>query len=98
MTFGSYATAPRRRVSVSLIVVFAFPLTEERQTADGLADEVVEHVRGRGHHGRGARVAEVSLDADLLSEGRAAADAHRQLRHLGRGVPPPPRALPQRAD
>ena len=78
-TFGSYATAPSRNV-VSLATVAR---SEQRQAADGLADEVVERVGGRRHDPRGARVAEAALDAELLAERRAAAHAHREVGDLG---------------
>src|SRR2546428_6195531 len=43
-------------------------LSEQWETADRLADEVVERVRRRGHDRGRPGVAEVTLDTDLLPE------------------------------
>src|SRR5574337_233539 len=75
-TLGAYATAPITSVLPSM--VSQSPLkSEQRQAAHRLADEIVEHVRGRPHHRCGAGIAKMPLDPDLLAKRRAAAHAHR---------------------
>ena len=59
---------------------------EEGQAAQRAADEVVERIARRRHHRGRARVAKVSLDAGLLAERRAAADAHRGVQNGCRRV------------
>src|SRR5262245_26236032 len=58
-------------------------LSEERQSRERLADEIVELVRGWRHDGRGARIAEIPFHADFLAESCAAAQAHRQIGDFG---------------
>src|SRR5687768_10811111 len=81
-TFGAYATAPSTRVS-GRIGIARGSLSKQRHATDGLANEVIQHVRGRGHHRRGAGVTEVALDANFLAERGPAAHAHCQISYLG---------------
>src|SRR2546427_380838 len=63
-TFGEYATAPTTRGSA---------ISEEREAADGLANEVVQDVRGGSHHGPRPGIPEVPFHAHLAAVRRAAA-------------------------
>src|ERR1043165_3529274 len=61
------------------LLLVAYCSTKKWHATDGFADEIIEHV-GRGCHDRcGARIAEVSFDADILAERRPTTDAHRQV-------------------
>ena len=62
------------------------PSPEQRHAAECSADELLQRVDGRRHHRRGASVAEVALDTDVLAERGAAADPHREVEHLERGA------------
>src|SRR5882672_843314 len=79
-TFASYATAPMR------IVSSAMAASEERQARQGPPDEVVEVVDGRRHHPARARVAEETLDGQVLREGGAAARLHGEVGHVDGGL------------
>src|SRR5688572_13155718 len=82
-TFGSYATAPSSRGSTDIAQLLPAAL-EERQAAGGPADEFVEGISGGGHDRRGAGIAEVALDANLLAEGGATTNPHGEVRDLRR--------------
>src|SRR4051812_39262569 len=71
-------------MSLLLICEYTFLLTKQRESADCLADKVVESIGGRSHHGCSARITEVALDPDLFPKCRPAADSHRQIRNLSR--------------
>src|SRR5689334_12698086 len=73
-TFGSYATAP----NTSPFCLMLAP-SEQRQSAHGLAEKVVEDVGSRRHNARGARIPKQTLHPDLFAVGRSAADPHRDI-------------------
>src|SRR5258707_13918512 len=84
-TFGAYPTAPSTRF-LGRVGIARGSLPKQWHSTDGLADEVIQNIRGRGHHRRGAGVAEVALDPNFLAERGPAAHAHRQICHLGGGL------------
>src|SRR3954469_15556364 len=83
-TFGAYATAPSTRVADRVGITGS--LSKQRHATDGLADEVIQNIRGRGHHRRGTGITEVALDPNFLAERGSTAHAHRQISHLGGGL------------
>src|SRR5438067_2506304 len=81
-TFGSYATAPSRMVCV----LMTCSRSEERETRQRLADEVLEVIDRRRHDPTRARVAEHALEAEVARKRGAPACLHREVGHLVGGV------------
>src|SRR5712692_10284914 len=54
-------------------------LAEQRHATHDAPNEIGQGIGRRSHDRRGSRVTEVALDTDVLAEGRATADAHREM-------------------